>query len=39
ADILKELMGRSTVIISSHRLGILRNVEHILDLGARFNEK
>jgi len=39
ADILKELVGRSTVIISSHRLGILRNVAHILDLGARFNEK
>lgn len=39
ADILKKLIGRCTVIIASHRLGILRNVDHILDLGVRFNEK
>ena len=39
ADILKKLIGRCTVIIASHRLGILKNVDHILDLGVRFNEK
>jgi len=36
ADILKKLIGRCTVIIASRRLGILRNVDHILDLGVRF---
>ena len=35
ADTIKQLKGRCTVLIVSHRSGILAAADHVLDLGAR----
>jgi len=39
AEILNELVGRCTIIIVSHKPGILRGVNHILDLGVPHNRE